>query len=388
MNLTYPSSLFSPAFSIALAETWDHFAARLHCKMALAAAASQQAGGWRLKSAAATRRHPREGEDPASEKQSSLGKMPTASSLAEGSQLFSHTPVLANEVLNFLKPQSGKIFFDGTLGGGGHAELLLQAGARVIACDRDPAALAHAKKKLAAFGDRFVCFESNYAEAPLHLVAMGISQVDGILLDLGVSSHQIDTPERGFSFQKEGPLDMRMGSSGRTAADIVNTGDLAELVKIFREYGEEPRALNFATRIIRERHHQPITTTLQLASLLAQGMRSGPRHPATKVFQALRIAVNEEINSLESALPQLADMLASQGRFAVITFHSLEDRIVKRFFKKHAVAEIDDPTWSAPKPNPEQLFHPSLPHSVVADAAELANNRRARSARLRMAEKL
>ena len=179
-----------------------------------------------------------------------------------------------------------------------------------------------------------------------------------------------------------------MGRSGRTAADIVNTADLAELVKIFREYGEEPRALSFATRIIRERHHQPITTTLQLASLLAQGMRPGPRHPATKVFQALRIAVNEEINSLESALPQLAEMLASQGRFAVITFHSLEDRIVKRFFKKHAVAEIDDPTWSAPKPNPEQLFRPSLPHSVVADAAELANNRRARSARLRMAEKL
>ncbi|MEI6416903.1 MAG: 16S rRNA (cytosine(1402)-N(4))-methyltransferase, partial [Verrucomicrobiota bacterium] len=237
MNLTYPSSLFSPAFSIALAETWDHLAARLHRKMALAASGTCPEKKQKI--------------FPKLDQQETPSNLQTpVSSVAESVKSFSHQAVLAEEVVAFLKPQSGKIFFDGTLGGGGHAELLLQAGARVVACDRDPAALAHAKKKLAAFGDRFVCFESNYAEAPLHLVAMGISQVDGILLDLGVSSHQIDTPGRGFSFQKEGPLDMRMGSSGRTAADIVNTADLAELVKIFREYGEEPRALNFATRII------------------------------------------------------------------------------------------------------------------------------------------
>ena len=378
MNLTYPSSLFSQAFSVALVDTWDHLTLKLHRKMAFAASGT-------------CLEKKRKTLSKFDQQENSSSLQPPASSLSSSvssPHAFSHTSVLAEEVIAFLKPEPGKIFFDGTLGGGGHTELLLQAGARVVACDRDPAALAHAKKKLAVFGDRFICFESNYAEAPAHLAAMGISKVDGILLDLGVSSHQIDTPERGFSFQKEGPLDMRMGRSGSTAADIVNTADLAELVRIFREYGEEPRALTFATRIVRERHHQPITTTLQLASLLAQGMRPGPRHPATKVFQALRIAVNEEINSLESALPQLANILASQGQFAVITFHSLEDRIVKRFFKKHAAAEIDDPTWSAPKPNPEQLFKSSLPHSVVADAPELANNRRARSARLRVAQKL
>lgn len=301
---------------------------------------------------------------------------------------FSHRPVLVKEVVDVLKPEPGKIFFDGTLGGGGHAELLLQAGARVVACDRDLEALTHAKKRLADFGDRFLCFESNYAEAEHQLASMGITQVDGILLDLGVSSHQLDTPERGFSFQKEGPLDMRMGRSERTAADIVNGADLAELVHIFREYGEEPRAFAFATHIVRERHHQPITTTLQLASLLAKGIHAGRRHPATRVFQALRIAVNEEISSLEKALPKLTALLAPHGRFAVVTFHSLEDRIVKRFFKKHALAEIDDPTWSAPRPNPEQLFKTPLPHSIVADSRELAENRRARSARLRMAEKI
>jgi len=144
----------------------------------------------------------------------------------------------------------------------------------------------------------------------------------------------------------------------------------------------------FATRIVRERQHQDITTTSQLASLLAQGLPSGPRHPATRVFQALRMAVNEEMQSLEKALPRFAAMLAPEGRFAVITFHSLEDRVVKHFFKKHAAAEIDDPTWSAPKPNPEQLFHPSLPHSIVAGTAELLSNRRARSARLRMAKRI
>jgi len=301
---------------------------------------------------------------------------------------FSHIPVLARETIEFLQPAPGKIFFDGTLGGGGHAELLLEAGASVVACDRDPAALAHARERLARFGDRFICFESNYAEAATHLAEIGFFQFNGILLDLGVSSHQLDTPERGFSFQKEGPLDMRMGRSGRTAADIVNRADLAELVKIFREYGEEPRAMAFATRIVRERQHQDITTTSQLASLLAQGLPSGPRHPATRVFQALRMAVNEEMQSLEKALPRFAAMLAPEGRFAVITFHSLEDRVVKHFFKKHAAAEIDDPTWSAPKPNPEQLFHPSLPHSIVAGTAELLSNRRARSARLRMAKRI
>lgn len=382
MNLTQSVSFFSQTFGHSVAGRWEHFCIHLHRKMDTAASGTCPEKKRKSFSPLAQRANFSSSESPDSRVSIEACNLQPAS-------CFSHQSVLAKEVVDFLKPEPGKIFFDGTLGGGGHAELLLQAGASVVACDRDPAALTHSKKKLAAFGDRFTCFESNYAEAPAHLIKMGIFQVDGILLDLGVSSHQIDTPERGFSFQKEGPLDMRMGRSRQSAADIVNTADLSTLVKIFREYGEEPRALTFATRIIRERHHHPITTTTQLASLLAQGTRPGPRHPATRVFQALRIAVNEEINSLESALPQLAEMLTpSTGRFAVITFHSLEDRIVKHFFKKHAAAEIDNPTWSAPKPNPEQLFKSSLPHSVVADTAELTNNRRARSARLRMAEKI
>ncbi len=388
MNLTHPLSLFSPAFSIALAERWDHLSLKLHCKMALSASATQREKKRKVHRNVAL-------QDPIMRSATlecnnghRAATMQVTADFDHEAIAFSHIPVLAKETIEFLKPEPGKLFFDGTLGGGGHAELLLEAGARVVACDRDPTALQHARQRLARFGDRFSCFESNYVEAPHRLVEMGISKLDGILLDLGVSSHQLDTPERGFSFQKEGPLDMRMGRSGQTAADIVNHADLTELVKIFREYGEEPRAVAFATRIVRARQDQPITTTSQLASLLAKGMPSGPRHPATRVFQALRMAVNEEMQSLERALPELAAMLISSGRFAVITFHSLEDRVVKHFFKKHAAAEIDDPTWSAPRPNPEQLFHSSLPHSLVAETVELLNNRRARSARLRMAKKI
>lgn len=301
---------------------------------------------------------------------------------------FSHRSVLAQEVVDFLQPKPGLVILDGTLGGGGHAELMLQAGAKVIGCDRDPEALAHARKRLAPFGDRFVGFEGNYAEADTQLATMGVTKLDGILLDLGVSSYQLDTPERGFSFQREGPLDMRMGGSHQTAAEIVNTADLSELVRIFREYGDEPRAMTMATRIIRERHRQPITSTTQLAALIASGMPSGPRHPATRIFQALRIAVNEEISLLEAALPRLSNLLLPHGRFAIITFHSLEDRLVKKFFKKHAAAEIDDPTWPAPRPNPERLF--SLPKiwSLSATPEEIASNPRSRSARLRIAERV
>jgi 16S rRNA (cytosine1402-N4)-methyltransferase len=264
--------------------------------------------------------------------------------------------------------------------------LLLKGGARVIAFDRDPEALAHARALLAPHGESFAALEGNYAEAPASLAAMGISRVDGILLDLGVSSHQLDTAERGFSFQREGPLDMRMGRSGATAADLVNTLPAAELARIFREYGDEPRAIQFAARIVRAREKKPFETTSELAGLIAAG-RSGPRHPATRVFQALRIAVNDEIGSLERALPAFASLLAPGGRLAVITFHSLEDRIVKHFFRRHSVAEVDDPTWPAPRPNPDRLFDAVTPRSVTASPAELAANPRSRSARLRVVER-
>lgn len=301
---------------------------------------------------------------------------------------FSHRSVLAQEVVDALRPCPGAVIVDGTLGGGGHAELLLEAGATVIGFDRDPEALSHASARLERFGERFRCFEGNYAEVNTLLAATGITQVDGILLDLGVSSYQLDTAERGFSFQREGPLDMRMGRSLSTAASIVNSAELSELVKIFREYGEEPRAMMMATRIVRERARGPITTTIQLASLIAAGVPSGPRHPATRIFQALRIAVNEEITSLQSALPRFANLLKPGGRLGVITFHSLEDRLVKKFFKKHAALEIDDPTWPAPRPNPERLFLLSKNWSLRPSAEEIATNPRARSARLRWAERL
>ena len=299
---------------------------------------------------------------------------------------FRHESVLAGEVVEFLRPAPGRTIIDGTLGGGGHSGLLLKGGARVIAFDRDPEALAHARAQLAPHGEAFTAIEENYAGAPQALAAMGISSVDGILLDLGVSSHQLDTAERGFSFQREGPLDMRMGKSGPTAADLVNTLPASELSRIFREYGDEPRAIQFAARIIRAREKKPIETTAELAELIAAG-RSGPRHPATRVFQALRIAVNDEIGSLERALPSFASLLAPGGRLAVITFHSLEDRIVKHFFRRHSVAEIDDPTWPAPRPNPERLFDAVTPRSVTASPTELASNPRSRSARLRVVER-
>jgi 16S rRNA (cytosine1402-N4)-methyltransferase len=299
---------------------------------------------------------------------------------------FRHESVLAAEVVEFLRPAPGRTIIDGTLGGGGHSGLLLKGGARVIAFDRDPEALAHARALLAPHGESFTALEGNYAEAPAALAAMGVSRVDGILLDLGVSSHQLDTAERGFSFQREGPLDMRMGRSGATAADLVNTLPAAELARIFREYGDEPRAIQFAARIVRSREKKPFETTAELAGLIAAG-RSGPRHPATRVFQALRIAVNDEIGSLERALPAFASLLAPGGRLAVITFHSLEDRIVKHFFRRHSVAEVDDPTWPAPRPNPDRLFDAVTPRSVTASPAELEANPRSRSARLRVVER-
>jgi len=302
------------------------------------------------------------------------------------STTFRHSPVLAVEVNDFLRPASGHTIVDGTLGGGGHSGLLLKGGARVIAFDRDPEALLHTCALLGGYGERFTAIEGNFSEAPTVLAGLGVGHVDGILLDLGVSSHQLDTAERGFSFQREGPLDMRMGQSGMTAADLVNTAPVVELARIFREYGDEPRAIQFAARIARARDKKPITTTLELAELIAAG-RQGPRHPATRVFQALRIAVNDEIGSLERALPAFSSLLAPGGRMAVITFHSLEDRIVKHYFRRHAVAEIDDPTWPAPRPNPERLFDALTPRSVTASPAELASNPRSRSARLRVVER-
>jgi len=301
-----------------------------------------------------------------------------------------HVPVLVNEVLEILQPSEGKVFLDGTLGGGGHSERLLQAGARVIGLDQDAAALEQARARLEKFGNRFASSQSNFRDAQIALDAMGIQKVDGVLLDLGVSSHQLDTADRGFSFQQNGPLDMRMNPQrGRSAADILNSAPVEELIRIFRDYGEEPHSARLASRVVQIRQQHEFRTTFDLVAAVESVVRRhGPRQPSTRAFQALRIAVNEELDVLSSALPALTDLLAPGGRMAVITFHSLEDRIVKRYFRHRSTATIDRPEWPEPRPNPEFSFKLLTSSPLVASATEVQNNPRARSAKLRGVQKL
>ena len=301
-----------------------------------------------------------------------------------------HESVLLAETVERLAPAPGRIFLDGTIGGGGHAAALMAAGARVIGFDQDAEALAHAARRLAEFGELFQPVRSSFAEAGEVLDGLGIAKIDGALLDLGMSSRHLDAPERGFSFMREGPLDMRMDTRGlTTAADLVNTLSAEELERIFREYGEEPAARRIAARISSERMGKSITTTLGLAQLVESVVpRHSRAHPATRIFQALRIAVNRELEVLATGLAQITPRLASGGRFAVITFHSLEDRIVKEFFKSRTVPWLDRPEWPEARPNPDCIFRKITGKPVVASAAEERANPRARSAKLRVVEKL
>ena len=302
-----------------------------------------------------------------------------------------HVPVLPEEVLALLCPAPGKLFLDGTLGGGGHSELFLTHGAEVIGIDQDPDALAEAGRRLERFGDRARLFEANFREAATVLDELGESRkLDGVLLDIGVSSHQLDTAERGFALMKDGPLDMRMGwSSPRTAADLVNSLPVAELAGIFREYGEESRAMQIAARIVALRTDHPFQTTFDLAAAVSSvAPRTSGRHPATKVFQALRIAVNDELGALRDALASIPDCLAPGGRLGIITFHSLEDRIVKHFFRDRSQEWVDRPEWPAPRRNPDRIFRLLTPHPSDAGVEEVNNNPRARSAKLRVVEKI
>lgn len=301
-----------------------------------------------------------------------------------------HESVLLAETIDALQPAAGKLFVDGTLGAGGHSGALLAAGARVIGLDQDPDAIAFASGRLSEYSDRFQPVRASFAEVGEVLDRLGIAQIDGALLDLGVSSHQIDTPERGFSFQKDGPLDMRMDPNGPvTAAALVNTMAPEQLERIFRAYGEEPAARKIAARIAKDRLVQPFETTLQLANAVEKVVpRRGKAHPATRIFQALRIAVNRELDVLPVALEQFTQRLAPGARFAVITFHSLEDRIVKQFFKARATEWLDRPEWPAPKRNPDYMFRLVASKAIVASEAEQQSNPRARSAKLRAVEKL
>lgn len=303
---------------------------------------------------------------------------------------FRHVTVLAHEAVELLQPAGGRVVVDATLGGGGHTELLLQAGATVYGIDQDPAARAAAKSRLAAYGDRLQVLAGNFRSIKTLLHERGIESIDGLLADIGVSSPQVDNAARGFSFLNNGPLDMRMNpAAGKSAADLIAAMDEAGLADILWTYGEEKAARAIARRIVQERGKAPITTTGQLADIIASVLpRKGRQHPATRSFQALRIAVNDELGALEDLLKSGIDLLAPGGRFAVITFHSLEDRAVKRFFERVTKAEIDRPEWPAPRPNPECAAKLITKKPVTAGAQELADNPRSRSAKLRVIEKI
>lgn len=303
---------------------------------------------------------------------------------------FHHVTVLREEAVAALQPAEGRVLVDATLGGGGHSELMLQGGATVWGIDQDPAARRAARKRLAAYGDRLHIVAGNFRNAADLLAAQGVQQVDGLLADIGISSPQVDQAGRGFSFLAEGPLDMRMNPAApRSAADIVNTAAESELADILWQYGEERASRAIARRIVQERAKTPITTTTQLAAIIAAVLpRKGKQHPATRSFQALRIAVNDELGALDALLENGLSLLKSGGRFAIITFHSLEDRAVKRYFDRVTRPEIDRPEWPAPRPNPEYAARLVTRKPIVASEAELAANPRARSAKLRVIEKL
>jgi 16S rRNA (cytosine1402-N4)-methyltransferase len=305
---------------------------------------------------------------------------------------FHHTPVLLKETMEYLKPVPGEIYVDGTLGGGGHSLEILKKiypSGRLIGIDRDPAAIQAATSRLSDYTDSFQGVYSNYVDIKKVLSELGISAVDGILLDLGASSHQLDTPERGFSYHEEAPLDMRMDTTqDLTAYDLVNKSSQEDLSQIIWEYGEERWAKRIAEFIVKNR---PVDTTTQLVEVIKMAVPSSARrggpHPARRTFQALRIAVNQELSLLEEAVRNAVDVLKPEGRLCVITFHSLEDRIVKNTFRS-----LKDPC-TCPPSSPictcglTPVVDIVTRKPVVAGQEELKVNVRARSAKLRVCRK-
>ena len=315
-----------------------------------------------------------------------------------------HVPVMLEEVLKFLRPAPGGHYIDGTAGGGGHTEAILERTApdgKVLGIDTDVQALARVRERLAqsVSSGRLVLAHGNFAELARIVNEAGFMSIQGILLDLGFSSHQMDNPERGFSFSVDGPLDMRLDQSqGMSVANLVNSASEQELADIIWRYGEETRSRQIAKRIVRERAKGAITHTAQVAWLAAAGVpfKPGAIHPATKTFQALRIAVNHELERLEAALPQMLDVLSASGRdetdgrqagrMVIISFHSLEDRIVKEFMRREARDCICPPHVPVCVCGHKARLRLLTPKPVIPTSEEVIANPRARSAKLRAAE--
>ncbi len=305
---------------------------------------------------------------------------------------FRHVSVLAREVVDLLRPAPGRIVLDGTLGGGGHAEALLARGARVIGIDKDPRALAAATARLARYGEAFRAVRADFRDAPNVLAALGIAGVDGALVDLGVSSPQLDDATRGFSFRDAGPLDMRMGGEGETVAELLARVEERELERILRDYGEEPFARPIARAIKRAVSGGEPLDTARLAEIVAGAIprKAWPRriHPATRTFQALRIAVNDELGALAAWLDSLPSVLNVGGRAAAIAFHSLEDRMVKERFRALTNACTCPPDLPVCACGARSSFEAVTRKAVQASDEETAENPRARSARLRVVERI
>ena len=304
---------------------------------------------------------------------------------------------MLREVVEYLNPKPGKRYLDGTLGGGGHSEQILiesEPDGLVLGLDRDDEALSAARQRLQRFGARLSGRQASFAEAGEIFATIGWQTVDGVILDLGISSHQIDSPERGFSFRGDGRLDMRMDRRQELDAErVVNTYSEAELERIFRDYGEEPQARRIARVLAAERKHKPIETTAELAQLVtrakpSRGGRGRDHHPATQVFQALRIAVNQELVEIERFLDKGHELLSPQGRMVIISFQSLEDRLVKQAFRKWSRACLCPPRALSCRCGWSQKVKPLTKKPVLSSAREIETNPRARAAKLRAVEKI
>jgi 16S rRNA (cytosine1402-N4)-methyltransferase len=302
-----------------------------------------------------------------------------------------HVPVLLAEVVRALGPAPGRVYVDATFGGGGYSRAMLEAApCRVWAIDRDPAALVRGRTLIAAFPGRLTLVEGRFGAMDRLLAAAGVTLVDGVVFDLGVSSFQLDDPARGFSFQADGPLDLRMGADGMSAADVVNGTAEDDLADMLHRFGEERRARAVARAIVRARSQAPITRTGELAEIVRRVVRRAADgiDPATRTFQALRIVVNDELGELERGLAAAERLLAAGGRLVVVAFHSLEDGIVKRFLIARGGRPVRASRHAPPPATAASATFVTLTRRPIRpDAAEIARNPRARSARLRAAER-